>query len=418
MVYDRALGRGFWINTTLGHAGGKGFDRFQSIDFDGRVSGIKPNALVADRMTYGGVNLVLPAAPGYRLTLGLDHGEAHAMTDQKTYGFSGLLHVAGDLPGFWWFTTLRVDLGAGLQSDVKGPAHRQRLHRLPPPLLTPPPGAPMSGQPPSSAPSKPSLFALPGLLPWGPGGARPRRLACALAALLAALPARAGALEDLRTLLARPSGSESLRAAVELRTWNRTGDPKAPAVTQATARAWVEQGPQGLRCLWSPEQIQQARQETKGKSGHSNPAREAMAALDAPRLADYFDSARTMLKDLEHASLLEDRPDTLDGHAARLLVLRIDPDLGEEERKVIKTPRGHGPDLAGRPGRPPGRRAAGEGEGPGPPGHQLPVGNAGGVPLRPQGRPPGHPQPHPREQRIGRGARAARTGRSPLLRFE
>jgi len=30
------------------------------------------------------------------------------------------LGISGDLPGFWWFTAVRVDLGIGLQSDIAG----------------------------------------------------------------------------------------------------------------------------------------------------------------------------------------------------------------------------------------------------------------------------------------------------------
>lgn len=118
-VLDRELGRGVWLNATVGQAGGRNFDRFQPIEFDGRVSGIKPYAVVADRITYGGVNVAFPTGPNLHLTLGLDHGRAHSLTDRKNYGFTGM-KIAGDLPGFWWFTTVRVDLGAGLQSDVRG----------------------------------------------------------------------------------------------------------------------------------------------------------------------------------------------------------------------------------------------------------------------------------------------------------
>jgi hypothetical protein len=70
-------------------------------------------------MTYGGINLAFPTGPNLRLTLGLNHGQAHSLTEQKTYGFTGL-KLAGDMPGFWWFTTVRVDLGVGLHSDVQG----------------------------------------------------------------------------------------------------------------------------------------------------------------------------------------------------------------------------------------------------------------------------------------------------------
>lgn len=118
-IYDRELGKGVWFTANVGHASGQGFDRFQPLSFDGRVSGMKSYSVVADRMTYGGFNVAFPTGPNLRLTLGLDHGRAHSLTDQKTYGFTGL-KIAGDLPGFRWFTTIRVDLGVGLQSDVKG----------------------------------------------------------------------------------------------------------------------------------------------------------------------------------------------------------------------------------------------------------------------------------------------------------
>jgi hypothetical protein len=119
LAYDVQLGGGVWFQTTLGGAAGANFDRFQAIDFGGMVSGIKPHAIVADRLTYGALRLTIPTGPHVRLDLGLDHGRARSLDDQRTYGFTGL-NVAGDLPGFWWFTTVRVELGIGLQSDIQG----------------------------------------------------------------------------------------------------------------------------------------------------------------------------------------------------------------------------------------------------------------------------------------------------------
>ena len=42
-----------------------------------------------------------------------------AVDDQKNYGFTGLT-IAGNLPGFWWFTTVQANLNIGLLSDISG----------------------------------------------------------------------------------------------------------------------------------------------------------------------------------------------------------------------------------------------------------------------------------------------------------
>ena len=118
-VYDVEVAPGFWFQTTLGEATGRAFDRFQAIPFDGMVSGIKPGAIVADQLDYGAIRLTIPTGPRLRLNLGLDHGIARSQDDQQRYGFTGL-SIAGDLPGFWWFTAVNVQLGVGLQSDIPG----------------------------------------------------------------------------------------------------------------------------------------------------------------------------------------------------------------------------------------------------------------------------------------------------------
>lgn len=118
-VHDLELGKGFWLQTTLGEATGRNFDRFQAINFSGMVAGIKPDSVVANQLAYGEVRLTVPTGPHLRLNLGLDHGIARSQDDQKRYGFTGLI-VAGDLPGFWWFTAVNVTLGIGLQSDIPG----------------------------------------------------------------------------------------------------------------------------------------------------------------------------------------------------------------------------------------------------------------------------------------------------------
>ncbi|MBI3129936.1 MAG: hypothetical protein HYZ13_01125 [Acidobacteria bacterium] len=118
------LGTRTWLKLQAGLDGGRNFDRFNSLQVGGAfgggaVSGIRANALAADRILRGAADIAVPTGPRIRLTLGLQYARARSLDDQKYYSFSGL-KVGGDLPGWGWFTTFRVDLGIGLQSDIPG----------------------------------------------------------------------------------------------------------------------------------------------------------------------------------------------------------------------------------------------------------------------------------------------------------
>lgn len=122
--YNLDLGSGQWLDFGVGHLGGRGFDRFKSLgnsgmNGDGMPPGIKGDAIVADRADYGRVGYVVPTGPNLRLTFTLHQAFMRSMDDRKTYGFTGL-GLTGDLPGFWWFTTTRLDLGIGLHSQIHG----------------------------------------------------------------------------------------------------------------------------------------------------------------------------------------------------------------------------------------------------------------------------------------------------------
>jgi len=122
--YDLALDRGSWLHLETGWASGSGFDRFKAIAVDGVdgdvcIAGLRTGAVAADRVAYGKAALVLPSGPRTRFTLSLDHAEMRNLDDRSMRGFTGL-GAAGDLPGFGWFTYVRVDLGVGLQSDLPG----------------------------------------------------------------------------------------------------------------------------------------------------------------------------------------------------------------------------------------------------------------------------------------------------------
>jgi len=158
-------------------------------------------------------------------------------------------------------------------------------------------------------------------------------------AILCALTLQADGLDALRARLQKPAGAETLKATVQLETWNRRGDEKKPVISQGRASAWAESGPQGLRLFWGHDLLAQALLEARLATEDpekTTPTREAMAGIDALSLQNYFDPGPRILQDLDKATLLEERPDTLDGRALKLLSLKLEPHVGARDRKYIK----------------------------------------------------------------------------------
>ncbi|WP_243288382.1 hypothetical protein [Geothrix terrae] len=121
---DREVSPGLWFHGEAGWASGRAFDRFKALDVGGlggvvRIAGIRANAITADRLSYAKTALAIPTGPNLRLSLSLEYARARSLDDQKTYGMGGV-GITGDLPGFWLFTAVRVDLGVGVQSDIAG----------------------------------------------------------------------------------------------------------------------------------------------------------------------------------------------------------------------------------------------------------------------------------------------------------
>lgn len=117
--FDHRLESNWMLHVEVGHIAGWGFDRFLQLGGEARVEGVNTAAVPSDRTAYGKVAVGLPASRFLRLTVAVDHARLRAVDNGETYGFTGL-GIAGDVPGFGWFTTIRMNLGVGLQSDIDG----------------------------------------------------------------------------------------------------------------------------------------------------------------------------------------------------------------------------------------------------------------------------------------------------------
>ena len=163
-----------------------------------------------------------------------------------------------------------------------------------------------------------------------------------LATALATQAARADALGDLRTFLASLAASEPVRAAVriEVRTVSGEKDAKAaPQTDTETVTVEASAGPAGLALIASPSLLAAQREAKVAPQGSTHrvrsleapPGEAGLEALDA-----LLDAGRALGSEISGATLLRESTDAFGGHSTRLVVLRLDPHLSEEDRKHVK----------------------------------------------------------------------------------
>jgi hypothetical protein len=170
--------------------------------------------------------------------------------------------------------------------------------------------------------------------------AQPREttmLAPALLSLLALAAPPTGALAELAASLGKLVAHDAVKARLEQRLSVRQGDE--PARPEGTVSASVSAGPDGLELRWARPFLEQAAAEELHAATDPEtptPTRDAMASLDALDTSHLLDAAPLLLRALDGATLLEDRPDALDGQPARLLVLKLEPQLSARNKKYVK----------------------------------------------------------------------------------
>jgi hypothetical protein len=158
-------------------------------------------------------------------------------------------------------------------------------------------------------------------------------------ALFLVLPLSADGLTSLKSNLAKLNGGDPVKATVDYGFWRQTTEDKKPVQSQGKVTVHVEDGPQGLRLGWGKQVLQQAAQEGRAQSKDpekTSGTRTALRAVDALEATELLNYAEPMLRNLEGAQLVEERPDTWQGQPARLLILKVEPKMAASQKKYMK----------------------------------------------------------------------------------
>jgi hypothetical protein len=150
----------------------------------------------------------------------------------------------------------------------------------------------------------------------------------------------ADGLTDVRATLQRLQSDQLLRARIEVKTLRLGGESNKQKQSEAISAVIVESGPQGLTLSWSPEQIKQSRKAAWAERANPDAPKSDLAtlkALAAGEALNLLDAADPLRRGLEKAVLQEDKRDSYQGKPVRLLVMKVDLGLDEEERKALKT---------------------------------------------------------------------------------
>lgn len=150
----------------------------------------------------------------------------------------------------------------------------------------------------------------------------------------------ADGLADVRATLQKLQSNQPLRARVEIKTRRLGGESDKQKQSQAISSLIVESGPQGLTLNWTPEQIMQSRKAAWTQTANPDAPRSDLATLNALAAGDalnLLDAADPLRRGLEKAVLQEDKRDIYQGKPVRLLVVRVELGLDEEERKALKS---------------------------------------------------------------------------------
>ena len=150
----------------------------------------------------------------------------------------------------------------------------------------------------------------------------------------------ADGLSDVRATLQKLQSDQLLRARVEIKSRHSGGESGKQKQSESVSTVMVENGPDGLKLSWSPDQIRQSRKAAWNEVTNPETPRSDLAALktlEPAQALNLLDAADGLRRALEKSELREDKRENYQGKSARVLVFHIELGLDEEERKALKS---------------------------------------------------------------------------------
>jgi hypothetical protein len=150
----------------------------------------------------------------------------------------------------------------------------------------------------------------------------------------------ADGLSDVRATLQKLQSDQLLRARIEIKSRRSGGESGKQKESESVSTVIVENGPDGLKLSWSPDQIRQSRKAAWNEVTNPDTPRSDLAtlkALEPAQALNLLDAADGLRRALEKSELREDKRENYQSKSARVLVFRIELGLDEEERKALKS---------------------------------------------------------------------------------
>lgn len=152
--------------------------------------------------------------------------------------------------------------------------------------------------------------------------------------------AAADGLADLKAALLRLQGTAPLRATLESRTWNRTGEGKDAEESSGAASISVEDDARGLRLFYAKDLLARMEAEERSKVGNPNaktPALDAVKEFGPADLRPLIATAGDLSRRVARATYRSEKAADYNGQPARQLSFTVPVEtLSDRQRKYLK----------------------------------------------------------------------------------